>query len=67
MGLGDVKLALLLGAALGLAVIPAMTLAVFAAFVVSVAVMVRGGVGARKTAIPFGPFLAAGALLVLLA
>jgi leader peptidase (prepilin peptidase) / N-methyltransferase len=66
MGLGDVKLALLLGAALGQAVIPAMSLAVFAAFVVAVAVMVRGGVGARKTSIPFGPFLAAGALVVLL-
>jgi leader peptidase (prepilin peptidase)/N-methyltransferase len=66
MGLGDVKLALLLGAALGQGVIPAMTLAVFAAFLFALAVLVRGGPAARKTAIPFGPFLAFGALVVLL-
>ena len=67
MGLGDVKLALLLGAALGEAVVPAMTVAIFAAFLFAVAVLARGGPAARKTAIPFGPFLALGALVVLLA
>ena len=66
LGLGDVKLALLLGAALGQAVIPAMTLAVFAGFVFAVAILIRGGDDARKTAMPYGPFLAFGALVVLL-
>jgi leader peptidase (prepilin peptidase)/N-methyltransferase len=67
MGLGDVKLALLLGASLGYAVVPAMMLGIFAAFLFAVAVLIRGGPAARKTAIPFGPFLALGALVVLLA
>jgi leader peptidase (prepilin peptidase)/N-methyltransferase len=67
MGMGDVKLALLLGAALGHGVVAAMTLAIFAAFVFALGVLVRGGPSARKTAIPFGPFLALGALVVILA
>jgi leader peptidase (prepilin peptidase) / N-methyltransferase len=65
LGLGDVKLALLLGAALGRAVIPAMTLAVFALFLFAVAILITRGATARRTGIPFGPFLALGALVVL--
>jgi leader peptidase (prepilin peptidase)/N-methyltransferase len=65
MGFGDVKLALLLGAVLGASVIPALAIAFFAGSVLGVALIARGGRGARKTAVPFGPFLAAGALLAL--
>jgi leader peptidase (prepilin peptidase)/N-methyltransferase len=65
MGFGDVKLALLLGAVLGASVIPAFFIAFFAGSVLGAALIARSGRGARKTAVPFGPFLAAGALLAL--
>jgi leader peptidase (prepilin peptidase)/N-methyltransferase len=61
MGLGDVKLAFVLGLFLGSAVAPALMLALVTGTVVGVVVMVRKGVAAgRKTKIPFGPFLAFG-------
>jgi leader peptidase (prepilin peptidase) / N-methyltransferase len=66
MGMGDVKLALLLGAGLGYDVFAAVALGVVLALPVAVVLLVRGGLAARKTAIPFGPFLAAGSMLVLL-
>ena len=66
IGMGDVKLALLLGAGLGLAVVPALVVGLCAAFVVAVALLVRGGAEARKTAIPFGPLLSFGAIVALL-
>lgn len=62
MGMGDVKLALLLGAGLGWAIVPALVAGLFAAFIVALVVLVRGGLAARKTALPFGPFLVLGAL-----
>ncbi|HWH13249.1 MAG TPA: prepilin peptidase [Miltoncostaeaceae bacterium] len=65
MGLGDVKLALLLGAVLGVAVIPALALAFLAGSLLGVALLMRHGRAARRMAIPFGPFLAAGALVAL--
>jgi leader peptidase (prepilin peptidase) / N-methyltransferase len=65
MGMGDVKLALLLGAALGWGVIGAVLLAFLCVFPVALLVLVRGGVAARKTTIPFGPFLSIGALIML--
>jgi leader peptidase (prepilin peptidase)/N-methyltransferase len=65
MGMGDVKLALLLGAGLGWAVVPAFVVGLLAAFVAAVVVLARGGLSARKTALPFVPFLAAGALVAL--
>ena len=64
MGMGDVKLAALLGAALGRSVTAAIAFALIAGGVIALVVLVREGVGARKKAIPFGPFLAAGGLLV---
>jgi leader peptidase (prepilin peptidase)/N-methyltransferase len=67
MGMGDVKLALLLGAALGRDVIGALALGAVAAVPVAVWLLVRGGREARKTAFPFGPFLALGAAVVILA
>jgi leader peptidase (prepilin peptidase) / N-methyltransferase len=66
MGMGDVKLALLIGAALGYAVATALLLGTLAAGVVSAVLLFREGSAARKRAIPLGPFLAGGAILVLL-
>jgi leader peptidase (prepilin peptidase) / N-methyltransferase len=67
MGMGDVKLALLMGAALGRTVPVAMMIGVVAALVPSVVLLVRHGSGARKMAIPFGPFLALGSVVALFA
>jgi leader peptidase (prepilin peptidase)/N-methyltransferase len=63
MGLGDAKFALLLGAVLGLSVIPAMGVAFAAGALIGIAMIARHGAAARKRAIPFGPFLAAGAVV----
>lgn len=65
MGLGDVKLALLMGAVLGVAVIPALALAFLAGALLGAGLLVRHGSAARRMAIPFGPFLAGGALVAL--
>jgi len=68
MGMGDVKLAGVLGLFLGRAVGPAMLVALVAGTVVGGVVMAVKGVKAgRKTAIPFGPFLALGGLVGLFA
>ena len=68
LGLGDVKLALLLGAALGATVAVALMAGLLAALVpAAVIVARRGPAEARKTAIPFAPFLAFGALVALFA
>jgi leader peptidase (prepilin peptidase) / N-methyltransferase len=66
LGMGDVKLALLLGAALGGAVLPALLVGTLAAGVAGVVVLARQGLGARRRALPFGPFLAFGAITILL-
>jgi leader peptidase (prepilin peptidase)/N-methyltransferase len=65
MGMGDVKLALLLGAMLGKTVSVGMMLGMLSAMVVGIALMTRHGAAARKLAIPFGPFLAFGSLIAL--
>lgn len=65
MGLGDVKLALLMGAVLGAAVIPAMAIAFGTGAALGLAMLMRHGAAARRMAVPFGPFLAAGALAAL--
>jgi prepilin signal peptidase PulO-like enzyme (type II secretory pathway) len=62
--MGDVKLAALLGAALGKSVTVAIGFAVLAGGAVALLVLARDGIGARKTAIAFGPFLAVGGLVV---
>jgi leader peptidase (prepilin peptidase)/N-methyltransferase len=67
MGMGDIKLALLLGAGLGWEVLGAMVVASLCVFPAAVIVLVRGGLAARKSTIPFGPFLALGGLIVLFA
>jgi leader peptidase (prepilin peptidase)/N-methyltransferase len=66
LGMGDVKLALLIGAALGWSVVTALFLGTLAAGLVAAVILARKGSAARKRAIPLGPFLAAGALVVLL-
>jgi leader peptidase (prepilin peptidase) / N-methyltransferase len=65
MGMGDVKLALLLGAALGKAVAVGLMLGMLAAMVVGIVLFARHGSAARKMAIPFGPFLAFGSVIAL--
>jgi leader peptidase (prepilin peptidase)/N-methyltransferase len=67
MGMGDVKLSLLLGAALGVSVLVGLFLGFIAAFVPAVALLVRHGSAARKRAIPLGPFLALGGVVALFA
>jgi len=68
MGMGDVKLAAVLGLFLGREVAVALLVALVAGTLVGVAVMARSGVAdGRKTAIPFGPFLALGGVVALLA
>ena len=60
MGLGDVKLAMMLGAFLGWSVVVAIVAALVASLVPSVAILLVRGLEGRKVGIPFGPFLAAG-------
>jgi leader peptidase (prepilin peptidase)/N-methyltransferase len=67
MGLGDVKLAATMGLFLGRNVIPAIFVALLAGSVVGLAIIARHGPEARKRAIPFGPFLALGGIVGLLA
>jgi leader peptidase (prepilin peptidase)/N-methyltransferase len=67
MGMGDVKLAALMGLFLGSAVAAALLVGIAVGAVVGVGLMLRYGPGARKQAIPFGPFLALGGVVALLA
>jgi leader peptidase (prepilin peptidase)/N-methyltransferase len=67
MGMGDVKLALLLGAMLGRTVPVALMLGAAAALVPAVVLAARHGSRARKMGIPFAPFLAMGAVVALFA
>jgi leader peptidase (prepilin peptidase)/N-methyltransferase len=68
MGMGDVKLAAVLGLFLGRAVAVAVFAGVLSASLLGVVIMARLGVRqGRRTAVPFGPFLAFGGLLALFA
>jgi leader peptidase (prepilin peptidase)/N-methyltransferase len=67
MGLGDVKLAGVLGVYLGPAIAEAMLVAFAAGSVAGLALLVRHGWSARGRTIPFAPFLAIGALFALAA
>ena len=66
MGIGDVKLALLLGVAVGRTVPIALVVALVAAAVPSVALLVRHGARGRTMGIPFAPFLAVGGVVALI-
>ncbi len=67
MGMGDVKLAFLLGAMLGRTVPVALMVGTVVAMIPAVVLLVRHGSGARKMGVPFGPFLALGAVVALFA
>ncbi len=66
MGMGDVKLAALMGAVLGKSVVLALFIGLLAGGLFSAGILIREGLGARKKAIAFGPFLAFGGIVVLL-
>jgi leader peptidase (prepilin peptidase)/N-methyltransferase len=65
MGMGDVKLALLMGAMLGRTVGVALMLGMIVALVPGVVLLAKHGQKARKMGIPFGPFLALGSVVAL--
>ena len=65
MGMGDVKLALLMGASLGRTVPVALMAGMLAAMIPSLYLFARHGAKARKMGIPFGPFLAIGSVVAL--
>jgi leader peptidase (prepilin peptidase)/N-methyltransferase len=67
MGVGDIKLAFLMGAALGKTVPVALMVGLLAALVPGLVLIARHGRAARKMGIPFGPFLAFGAVVALFA
>ena len=66
IGMGDVKLALLLGAMLGSAVIGALLIGFLTLWPVAIYLFATEGWGARKRSLPLGPSLAFGSILVLL-
>jgi leader peptidase (prepilin peptidase) / N-methyltransferase len=68
MGMGDAKLVAVLGLYLGRGIAPAFFVAFAVGTLVGVAIMLRKGMHAgRKTAVPFGPFLAIGGVVGILA
>ena len=68
MGMGDVKLAGVLGLYLGRAVAPAIFIALIAGVLIGAAIIARKGAAeGRRTAVPFGPFLALGGVIALFA
>jgi leader peptidase (prepilin peptidase)/N-methyltransferase len=68
MGMGDVKLAGVMGLCLGKAVGPAIFIALVAGVLVGGVIIARvGAARGRKTAVPFGPFLALGGVVAFFA
>jgi leader peptidase (prepilin peptidase)/N-methyltransferase len=67
MGMGDVKLAGVMGLYLGASVIPALLAAFLLGSIVGIAIIARHGAAARKKGVPFAPFLAIGGVIALLA
>ena len=65
MGMGDVKLAFLMGSALGWGVAGALVIASLASLVPSIVILVHHGRAGRKVGFPFGPFLALGSVVAL--
>ena len=66
VGMGDVKLMLLLGVALGSAVATALVVGSVLAAAYAALLLLRDGGDARRAAFPLGPFLVFGALVALL-
>ncbi len=67
MGMGDVKLAAVMGLYLGRAVAPALLIGFAAGAIFGLGLIARHGSAARKMKVPFGPFLAFGAVVALFA
>jgi leader peptidase (prepilin peptidase)/N-methyltransferase len=68
MGMGDVKLAAVMGLFLGAPVAAGILVALLAGVLVGAVIIARKGANTgRKTAVPFGPFLALGALVAVFA
>ncbi len=68
MGLGDVKLAAVMGLCLGRAVAPAILIALVSGVLVGGVVILRLGTErGRRVQVPFGPFLALGAVVAIFA
>jgi len=67
MGMGDVKLAGVMGLYLGTSVAPAVLVALLSGTVVGLGLIASEGPDARKRGVPFGPFLALGGIVALLA
>jgi leader peptidase (prepilin peptidase)/N-methyltransferase len=67
MGMGDIKLALLLGVVLGRTVAVGLMAGMIAALVPSFVLIAKHGKAGRKMKIPFGPFLALGGIVALFA
>jgi leader peptidase (prepilin peptidase) / N-methyltransferase len=65
MGLGDVKLAGVIGVFLGVSVIAAMAISFAAGSIAGVALIIRHGWSARTRSIPFAPCLALGAVIAM--
>ena len=66
MGMGDVKLAGMMGLYLGLEVIPALFVGFLTGTAVGLGILAREGAAARKKRVPFAPFLALGGIVALL-
>jgi leader peptidase (prepilin peptidase) / N-methyltransferase len=66
MGMGDVKLAAVMGLYLGVSVVPAMFVGILLGATVGASMLLSVGPEARKQPVPFGPFLAIGGLVGLL-
>jgi leader peptidase (prepilin peptidase)/N-methyltransferase len=66
LGMGDVKLVLLIGAAVGEQIIPALLIGTLGGACFGIALMAWKGSRARRMIFPLGPFLAAGAITVLI-
>jgi prepilin signal peptidase PulO-like enzyme (type II secretory pathway) len=65
VGMGDVKLAFLIGVGLGREVIPGLVFGSLGAAAYAVVLLVRHGGDARKETMPLGPFLSFGAMIAL--
>jgi len=65
-GMGDVKLVGLIGATLGYDILTGLLLGTLVAAAFALGLLIRDGAAARKATLPYGPFLAAGAVAALL-
>jgi leader peptidase (prepilin peptidase)/N-methyltransferase len=67
LGMGDVKLAGALGFLLGKAVFVALLFGTVAGAAVALAILIRRGAAGRRTTLAYGPYLALGGVLAILA